>query len=83
MQLIQNGPIKDITGHPLATPANESNPWWSAFQQAVIASGGKLARPEILASTTDARFMRQMGIPALGFSPMANTPILLHEHNEV
>lgn len=81
-QLIEKGPIKDIAGHPLATPANESNPWWSVFQQAVIASGGKLARPEILASTTDARFVRQMGIPALGFSPMAHTPILLHEHNE-
>ncbi|WOK92218.1 ethylene-responsive transcription factor [Canna indica] len=26
--------------------------------------------------------MRQMGIPVLGFSPMANTPILLHDHNE-
>lgn len=23
-----------------------------------------------------------MGIPALGFSAMSNTPILLHEHNE-
>lgn len=81
-QLIQKGPIRDIAGRPLATPTNESNRWWSVFQQAIIAAGGKLAKPEILASTTDARFMRQMGIPALGFSPMANTPILLHEHNE-
>ena len=24
----------------------------------------------------------QAGIPALGFSPMNNTPILLHDHNE-
>ena len=23
-----------------------------------------------------------MGIPAIGFSPMNNTPILLHEHDE-
>lgn len=53
------------------------------FEQAVVAAGGKLAKPEILSSTTDARFMRQMGIPALGFSPMKNTPILLHDHNEV
>ncbi|THU51455.1 hypothetical protein C4D60_Mb06t31230 [Musa balbisiana] len=81
-QLIQKGPIRDNKGRPLATPTDESNPWWSAFKQAVLASGGKLAKPEILSSTTDARFMRQMGIPALGFSPMANTPILLHDHNE-
>ncbi|RWR90128.1 aminoacylase-1 [Cinnamomum micranthum f. kanehirae] len=81
-QLIQKGPIKDNMGRPLMTPTNSSNPWWSVFEQGVIASGGKLAKPEILASTTDARFMRQRGIPTLGFSPMANTPILLHEHNE-
>lgn len=24
----------------------------------------------------------QMGIPAIGFSPMNRTPILLHDHNE-
>lgn len=65
------------------TFTNDSNPWWSIFKQAITEAGGKLAKPEILASTTDARYMRQMGIPTLGFSPMTNTPILLHEHNEV
>lgn len=81
-ELMQRGPIRDDNGSPLMTPTNESNPWWSVFGQGVIASGGKLAKPEILASTTDARFMRQRGIPTLGFSPMSNTPILLHEHDE-
>ncbi|XP_030935093.1 aminoacylase-1 [Quercus lobata] len=81
-QIKENGPIRDRKGHPLLTPTNNSNPWWSVFQQAITAVGGKLAKPEILASTTDARFMRQLGIPTLGFSPMANTPILLHEHDE-
>ena len=28
------------------------------------------------------RLSLQLGIPALGFSPMNNTPILLHDHNE-
>ncbi|KAF7100163.1 hypothetical protein CFC21_101702 [Triticum aestivum] len=81
-QLMKKGPVSDVTGRPLLTPANESNPWWSVFEQAIISSGGKLAKPEILSSTTDARFVRQMGVPALGFSPMINTPILLHDHNE-
>ncbi|XP_059631842.1 uncharacterized protein LOC132274551 [Cornus florida] len=76
------GPLRDNMGRPLMTATNESNPWWSLFNQAITAAGGKLAKPEILASTTDARFMRQMGIPTLGFSPMKNTPILLHDHNE-
>ncbi|RVX22550.1 Aminoacylase-1 [Vitis vinifera] len=69
-------------GRPLMTLTNDSNPWWSIFKQAITEAGGKLAKPEILASTTDARYMRQMGIPTLGFSPMTNTPILLHDHNE-
>ena len=25
---------------------------------------------------------REVGIPALGFSPMNHTPVLLHDHNE-
>lgn len=65
------------------TATNGSNPWWSVFKQAVEATGGKLAKPEILASTTDARYIRTLGIPLVGFSPMINTPILLHDHNEV
>ncbi|CAB4266957.1 unnamed protein product [Prunus armeniaca] len=81
-QLIEKGPIRDYRGRPLATPTDDSNPWWSVFKQAIASAGGKLAKPEILASTTDARYMRQQGIPALGFSPMTNTPILLHDHNE-
>ncbi|XP_073526570.1 aminoacylase-1-like [Phyllobates terribilis] len=78
----ESGPLRDYKGRPLMTFTNESNPWWSVFEQAITAAGGKLAKPEILASTTDARFVRQMGIPVLGFSPMINTPILLHDHNE-
>ncbi|KAK4799487.1 hypothetical protein SAY86_024852 [Trapa natans] len=81
-QIIEKGPIKDHNGRPLMTRTDESNPWWSAFTQAIAAVGGKLGRPEILSSTTDSRFIRQLGIPALGFSPMTNTPILLHDHNE-
>ncbi|XP_052205210.1 uncharacterized protein LOC127810032 isoform X2 [Diospyros lotus] len=50
--------------------------------EAVEGAGGRLSKPEILSSTTDARYIRQMGIPTLGFSPMKNTPILLHDHNE-
>lgn len=31
---------------------------------------------------TDASYIRPLGIPVLGFSPMPTTPILLHDHNE-
>ncbi|XP_011027701.1 PREDICTED: aminoacylase-1-like [Populus euphratica] len=81
-EIIEKGPLRDYMGRPLLTATDDSNPWWSVFKQAIAAAGGKLAKPEILSSTTDARFMRQMGIPTFGFSPMTNTPILLHDHNE-
>ena len=28
------------------------------------------------------RYLREVGIPAIGFSPMPHTPVLLHDHNE-
>ena len=31
---------------------------------------------------TDMRYLRQVGIPAVGFSPMNHTPVLLHDHDE-
>lgn len=31
---------------------------------------------------TDSRYIREVGIPALGFSPINNTPVLLHDHDE-
>lgn len=31
---------------------------------------------------TDSRYIRGVGIPAIGFSPMNNTPILLHDNDE-
>ena len=37
---------------------------------------------EIFTGGTDSRYIREVGIPALGFSPMNNTPILLHDHDE-
>ena len=33
-------------------------------------------------SIMDSTFLREVGIPALGFSPMNHTPVLLHDHNE-
>ena len=83
IQLIRKGPVTDVAGRPIFTATDESNPWWSVFEQAITSAGGKLSKPEILSSTTDSRFVRQLGIPALGFSPMSNTPILLHDNDEV
>ncbi|PIA46593.1 hypothetical protein AQUCO_01500256v1 [Aquilegia coerulea] len=72
----------DMSGKPVLTAADESNPWWALLEGAIKKAGGKVGRPEIFPASTDARYFRDLGLPAIGFSPMANTPVLLHDHNE-
>lgn len=64
------------------TSIAKDDPWYQAFCRAVVDKHGLKVRPEIFPAATDSRFIRQVGIPALGFSPMPNTPVLLHDHNE-
>ncbi|XP_071700533.1 uncharacterized protein [Rutidosis leptorrhynchoides] len=74
--------VYDENGRPILTAHDSSNPWWSLLQGAIHEAGGKFGKPEIFPASTDARYFRLRGVPAIGFSPMANTPILLHDHNE-
>ncbi|XP_075156647.1 aminoacylase-1B [Haematobia irritans] len=63
------------------TAVDNTNPYWLAFKQAADDMNLKL-RPQIFTGGTDSRYIRQVGIPALGFSPMNKTPVLLHDHDE-
>ena len=65
---------------PLTSVAAD-DPWFSAFTRATEKHGLKIAT-KIFPAATDAVFLRQSGVPALGFSLMNRTPILLHDHNE-
>ncbi|KAK8562704.1 hypothetical protein V6N13_018728 [Hibiscus sabdariffa] len=76
------GILYDDLGRPLVTATDSSNPWWSLLEEAIKKANGKIGKPEIFPASTDARNFRLLGLPAIGFSPMANTPILLHDHNE-
>ncbi|XP_038680607.1 aminoacylase-1 isoform X2 [Tripterygium wilfordii] len=78
----QKTPVTDNFGRPRVPTTGSSNPWWALLEKAVQKAGGKLGKPEIFPASTDARYFRNQGLPAIGFSPMANTPILLHDHNE-
>ena len=63
------------------TSVSQSDPWYQAFMRA--ADKHKLdIHPRIFPAGTDSRYLREVGIPAFGFSPMNNTPVLLHDHNE-
>jgi aminoacylase len=63
------------------TKLDSSNPWWLAFKSACDDMKLKL-KPIIGAGATDIRYLRGVGLPALGFSPMNKTPKLAHDHDE-
>jgi len=63
------------------TPITEVCPFFKAFNGACKQTGCKI-RPEIFPAATDSRYFRSLGIKALGFTPAAKTPILLHDHDE-
>ncbi|XP_041348549.1 aminoacylase-1-like [Gigantopelta aegis] len=63
------------------TSTDKNDPWWSAFSSTMEALGQKIVK-EIFPAGTDSKHTRKCGIPAIGFSPMNKTPILLHDHNE-
>ncbi|KAH3816581.1 aminoacylase-1-like [Dreissena polymorpha] len=63
------------------TRTDDDDIWWKAFSTACSGMGMTLDK-EIFPAATDSRFLREAGYPAIGFSPMNNTPILLHDHNE-
>lgn len=66
---------------PRITPVDDSNPWWAAFSR-VCKNMNLTLEPKIFPAATDSRYLRAEGVPALGFSPMNRTPILLHDHDE-
>jgi aminoacylase len=78
----QKASVHDKFGKPILTATDSSNPWLALLEGAIKKANGKLGKPEIFPAATDARYFRERGLPAIGFSPMANTPILLHDHNE-
>ncbi|KAK7308341.1 hypothetical protein VNO77_41943 [Canavalia gladiata] len=79
---IQKIPVQDKFGKPFLSKTDSSNSWWTLLENAVQKAGGKLGKPEIFPASTDSYHFRGCGLLAIGFSPMANTPVLLHDHNE-
>ncbi|KAG8318651.1 adenylate cyclase [Homalodisca vitripennis] len=63
------------------TTLDSGNPWWSTLKTQ-FDKMGLIVKPNIFPAATDARYIRNLGIPAFNFSPMNNTPVLLHDHDE-
>ncbi|XP_078340765.1 aminoacylase-1-like isoform X1 [Crassostrea virginica] len=75
-EFVQYNPDQGVTS------TDKDNPWWTTFSSVFDKLGIRIEK-EIFPAATDIRYVRELGIPALGFSPMNNTPILLHDHNEL
>lgn len=69
------------TPHYRNTPVDDTNPWWKNMAEVCGKRNMKLEL-EIFPAGTDGRQLRGIGIPTIGFSPINNTPILLHDHDE-
>jgi len=74
------GEYQDL-GHQVSSVDAQKCKWWASFSNTCSNLNLDL-KTEIFPAGTDSRFVRQLNIPAFGFSPMTGTPILLHEHDE-
>lgn len=67
--------------HGVSSIDEATSLWWRAFRRG-LGQAGTEATPEVFPAATDSRYLRALGVPAYGFSPMNHSPILLHEHDE-
>jgi aminoacylase len=67
--------------HATTSTDTTVNPWYGVFCQS-MAQMGLEVNPQVFPAATDSRFLRALGIRALGFSPMRQTEIMLHENDE-
>jgi aminoacylase len=75
------GSVNDLQSHALTSTDVRVNPWYGVFSDSLTKMGMQF-EPEVFPAATDSRFLRLLGIRALGFSPMRNSEILLHENDE-
>lgn len=61
------------------SPSDGHSEWLEALVAALNDAPFEMA---IFPGATDSRFLRALGIPAIGFSPFINTPLLAHDHDE-
>ncbi|CAI5449067.1 unnamed protein product [Caenorhabditis angaria] len=73
--------FKQYSNFKSISPHTREDPFWSAIEDTLNKENCPFKK-EIFIGATDSRFVRAQGVSAIGFSPMINTPSLLHDHNE-
>ena len=76
-----SGEGDSLQEHAVTSTDSNENPWYKIFS-ASLNNAGYHIEPQVFPAATDSRFLRALGIRALGFSPMRNTEIMLHENDE-
>lgn len=56
--------------------------WWLNSIKKTLSDLNCKLNWTVFPAGTDSRYLRIAGYPSIGFSPIINTPILLHDHNE-
>lgn len=77
----------DQNNHPepqLLTSPIEADIWVSRFMCGIKRAVPGLDRVslDVFPAGTDGRYIRRAGVPCIGFSPIRNTPVLLHDNDE-
>ncbi|PVU98719.1 hypothetical protein BB559_001325 [Furculomyces boomerangus] len=72
--------INRVTSN-VSTVLDDTNPFMNAFKT-VCKRQNRIALEAIMPAATDAQYVRNAGIPAIGVNPMRNHPPLVHDHNE-
>ena len=70
-------PDPTLIGQPVA-----DDPWVKILAQSIKTAVNVDVHLEVFPAGTDGRYIRMAGIPCIGFSPIRNTPILLHDNDE-
>jgi aminoacylase len=77
----QGNATRGAQRHATTSTDADQNPWYAVFESAMADMKCQM-EPQVFPAATDSRFLRALGIRALGFSPMRNTEIMLHENDE-
>ncbi|KAF5293043.1 hypothetical protein FQR65_LT11035 [Abscondita terminalis] len=75
--------IEDIVNDepPPHTNLDASNIFWVAFKTAMDLMGIEI-KPRVFPANADARFLRSVGVPTIGYSNLFNIEIRAHGHDE-
>lgn len=74
--------VKPMTQHCITSIDENENYFWKLFKDTIDNNFHIPLTTQVFPAATDSRFLRALGIKALGFSPIRKSPILLHEHDE-